>query len=83
MLTAKEARKLTDSFNDRKRAKEYVENLLVYVKGHALEGEDSLLFFIDCIELEDFIVQEFKKLGYTIKSSNLCYEHNPLYKISW
>lgn len=84
MLTAMEAREITDNNNNRQKAKENVEKLSYYIKERALEGEDYLLFFLEHVELKDFMLQEFRDLGYIVERvGRLYYEGYPLYRINW
>ena len=79
MISAAEAREITDDFNGQIRAKESVENLTFWIKEQALNGKDYLIFTIEHSELEDFIVQEFKNFGYRIFKQ----DDHPIYIIYW
>lgn len=85
MLTAKEARKLTNLFNSKEKIEEYVEHLSFYIKQEASMGESCLLFIMpnEYKDIEQLIIDEFKDLGYKIKPSNLYCYNNPLYKLEW
>lgn len=82
MLTAKEAREITNDSVSRVRAKEKVEELSPWIKEQALKGKDHLLFTVKPLELEDFIVQELKNLGYGVEQSFYLYKY-PMYTIYW
>lgn len=83
MLTASEARKITDDSVSRAKAKEEVEKLSRWIKEQALKGKDHLLFIVEHLELEDFMVQEFKDLGYEVVKQEFWYRGCPVYLISW
>ena len=83
MLTASEARKITDDSVSRAKAKEIVEKLSPWIKQQALKGKDHLLSTVEHPELEDFIVQEFKNLGYEVVKQEFWYKGYPVYLISW
>ena len=83
MLTAAEAREITNDFVSRTKAKESVEKLSPWIKEQALKGEDHLLFIVEHLELEDFMVQEFKDLGYKIVKQKFWIDYCPVYIICW
>ena len=83
MLTAAQAREITDDSVSRAKAKEMIEKLSPWIKEQALKGKDHLLFFIEHLELEDFIVQEFKNLGYEAVKQKFWYRGCPIYVIHW
>jgi len=82
MISAAEARKITNDSVSRIKAKEKVEKLSPWIKEQALEGKDHLLFVVKQLELEDFIVQELKNLGYGVEQSFYLYKC-PMYTIYW
>lgn len=83
MLTAAQAREITDSFVSRAKAKERVEKLSPWIKEQALKGKNHLLFTIQHLELEDFMVQEFKNLGYGVVKQEFWKRGCPMYVIYW
>lgn len=83
MISAAEARKITDDSVSRERAKENVEKLSPWIKEQALKGKDYLLFTIQHLELEDFMVQEFKNLGYEVVKQKFWKHGCPIYVIYW
>ena len=83
MLTAAQAREITDDSVSRAKAKEMIEKLSPRIKEQALKGKSYLLFFIEHLELEDFIVQEFKNLGYEVVKQESRYRGCPIYVIHW
>lgn len=83
MITAKEARKITDDSVSRVKAKEEAEKLSSWIKEQALKGKDYLLFTVQPLELEDFIVQEFKNLGYEVVKQKFWMYDCPMYMIHW
>lgn len=83
MITAAEARKITDDSVSRVKAKEKVEELSLWIKEQALKGKDYLLFTAQPLELEDFIVQEFKDLGYEVIKQEFWTHGCPMYVIHW
>lgn len=83
MLTAAQAREITNDSDSRIKAKEKVEKLSPWIKGQALKGKDHLLFSIQSLELEDFIVQELKSLGYEIIKQKFWMYGCPMYVIHW
>lgn len=83
MISAAEAREITDDSVSRAKAKEKVEKLSLWIKEQALKGKDHLLFTIEHSELEDFMVQEFKDLGYEIVKQNFWMHGYPIYEIHW
>lgn len=83
MISAAEAREITNDSVSRVKAKEKVEKLSPWIKEQALKGKDHLLFTVQSLELEDFIVQEFKDLGYEIVKQEFWMDGCPVYAISW
>jgi hypothetical protein len=83
MITAAEAREITNDSVSRTKAKENVEKLSPWIKEQALKGKDHLLFVVEHLELEDFMVQEFKDLGYEIVKQKFWMHHCPVYMINW
>ena len=83
MITAAEAREITNDFVGRTKAKENVEKLSFWIKEQALKGKDHLLFIVEHLELEDFIVQEFKDLGYEVFKQKFWIYDCPVYIIYW
>lgn len=83
MLTAAQAREITDDSVSRAKAREKVEKLSPWIKEQALKGKDHLLFTVQHLELEDFIVQEFKNLGYGVIKQEFWMHGCPMYAIHW
>ena len=83
MITATEARAIINSSENCERVKAYVEKLSPYIKTQALAGNRYLLFFIEHVELEDFIVAELKVLGYEVIKEKFWYRGCPAYTIRW
>ena len=83
MLTAAEARAITNDSNNRMKAKEKIEELSPWIKEQALKGKDYLLFIVQHLELEDFIVQELKNLGYEVIKQKFWIYSCPMYVIHW
>lgn len=83
MLMAADAREITNDFVSRTKAKESVKKLSPWIKEQALKGKNHLLFIVEHLELEDFIVQEFKDLGYEIVKQKFWIHDCPVYIINW
>ena len=83
MITAAEARAMINSSENRERARECIEGLSSYIEERALMGNRYLLFFIEHLELEDFIVAELKVLGYEVIKEKFWYRGCPAYTIRW
>ena len=83
MITAAEARAMIDSNKNYERVKECVEKLSPYIEAQALMGNRYFLFFIEHLELEDFIVAELKTLGYEVIKEEFWYRGCPAYTICW
>ena len=83
MITAAEARAMINSSENRERARERVEELSSCIRERALAGNRYLLFFIEHLELEDFITAELKVLGYEVIKEKFWYRGCPAYTIRW
>ena len=83
MITAAEARAMINSGENRERARECIEKLSPFIETQALTGNRYLLFFIEHLELEDFIVAELKVLGYEVIKEKFWYRGCPAYTIRW
>ena len=83
MLTAAQAREITNDSASRAEAKERIGKLSPRIKEQALKGKDHLLFVVQHLELEDFMVQEFKNLGYKVVKQEFWYKGYPVYAICW
>ena len=83
MISAAEARQITDDSDSRMKARENIEKLSPWIKQQALKGKDYLLFIVEHLELEDFMVQELKNLGYEVVKQDFWKHGCPIYVINW
>lgn len=84
MITAAEARAITNNRENYEQVRECIEKLSPHIKAQALIGNRYLFFFIDHLELEDLITAKLKDLGYEVFKEKSRYMGCPAYyTIRW
>lgn len=84
MITAAEAREITNNGDKYIDVKEKIEKLSLVIEGRAEQGYNHIMIFVSP-EVENLYTHILKRLGYKIeKKLNMEYlEYYYIYKISW
>ena len=83
MLTAVDARKITNNSDKYISVEEKIEKLSLVIEEKAKQGYSYIVVFVSP-EIENLYIHVLKHLGYKVEKLNIKYlEYYHIYKVSW